>query len=249
MVATQAGSIVAAHAQDRQDLDAELRSQLDELKGLARGEVTVAAGEGFVAELWRLVLDEFLERHPRIQVQVRTGGTDHLTELVGSDLADLAIVLHPRPDPHLHAVRSKDEPLRVVCSPNHPLARRQSLTPADLQGREFAVMPERFGLRTLHDQLLRAYDVAVATRLETESQPLLVDAIRSGRVLGLLPEIAIARHLAAGELIALPLRDPQVTRVQARLLVRQGRRLLPAATALVQAVAAGMFGDDSPPTC
>src|SRR5690606_8005807 len=118
-----------------------------------------------------------------------------------------------------HVVRSKAEPLRLVCRPDDHLARRSEVAPEELEGLPFAVMPDRFGMRTLHDQLLRAYGVTVRTRLECESQRMLIAAILGGQVLGLLPEVAVARFLQSGELVAVPLADPQVSRVQAKLLV------------------------------
>lgn len=250
VVPTQAGSIVAAQARDRRDLDTELAARLEELRGVARGEVTVAAGEGFVSELWRLALQDFLDQHPGVTVRVRTGGTDALVELVQSDGADVAVALHPRPAPDVRVVRSKAEPLRLVCRPDHPYAARPEVAPEDLDDLAFAVMPDRFGLRTLHDQFLRANGVSVRTRLECESQRMMTAAILSGQVLALLPQVAVARFLDSGELVAVPIADPQVSRVRAKLLVRRGRRLLPAAVALTQAVARGMFagthGDPDP---
>lgn len=241
VVPTQAGRVVAAQAQDRQDLDAELRARLEELRGLAWGEVTLAAGEGFVSELWRLGLGPFLADHPGVTVHVRTGGTDALITDIRTDRADLAVALHPRTEPDLQVVAAKAEPLRLVCRPDHPFAHRASVDPEDLAGQPFAIMPDRFGMRTLHDQLLRAHGVSVRTRLECESQRLLIAAILGGQVIGLLPEVAIARFLDSGALVAVPVADPQVSRVQAKLLVRRHRRLMPAAAALTRAVAAGMF--------
>src|SRR5699024_1539689 len=133
-------------------------------------------------------------------------------------------------------VAAQAAPLRLVCRPDHALARRAEVAPEDLAGQAFAIMPARFGMRTLHDQLLRAYGVSVRTRLECESQRLLIAAILGGEVIGLLPEVAIARFLDSGALVAIPVTDPQISRVQAKLLVRRRRRLLPAAAALASAV-------------
>jgi DNA-binding transcriptional LysR family regulator len=102
-------------------------------------------------------------------------------------------------------------------------------------------MPERFGLRTLHDQLLRFHELEVDIRLESESYTALIQAVLSGRTIGLLPTVAIGRYIASGELVAIALDDPTVSRVQAKLVVRRGRRLLPAARTLLAACAEGMF--------
>lgn len=246
-VATEAGRLVAAQARDRHDLDMQLATQLDELKGLSIGQVTVATGEGFVAELWSRVITPFLEAHPGVHLDLQTGGTDDIFELLAGDRVDLAVALHPPVAPEVRAICTRDEPLRVVCLPDHPFADRHDVHPTELEGLDFAVLPGRFGIRTLHDQLLRAHGVSVNARILSESQDAIALAVLGGLALALLPRVTVGRYVEDGRLVAVPLEDPYVSRVQAQLLVRRGRRLPPAARAFVDACASGMFGIVPPP--
>ncbi len=245
-VATEAGRVVAAQARDRRDLDLRLTSQLDELRGLSHGHVAVATGEGFVAELWEHVVTPFLQEHPGVVLDLRTGGTDDLFELLVTDQVDLAVALHPPVAREVRTVRSRKEPLRVVCPPDHPFAGRDSVHPSELEGLDLAVLPGRFGIRTLHDQLLRAHGVTVDVRIQSESQRAVVRAVVGGLALALLPRVTVGEDVEAGRLVAVPLEDAQVSRVEAKLLVRRGRRLLPVASAFVAACAAGMFAPAPP---
>ena len=244
-VATEAGRLVAAQARDRHDLDLQLATQLDELRGLSRGHVTVATGEGFVAELWERVVAPFLKHHPGVELDLLTGGTDDLFELLVADRVDLVVALHPPVAREVRTIRTRNEPLRVVCPPDHPFAARGSVHPTELEGLDLAVLPGRFGIRTLHDQLLRAHGVTVNVRIQSESQRAVVRAVTGGLALALLPRVTVGEDVEAGRLVAVPLEDPQVSRVEAKLLVRRDRRLLPAASTFVAACAEGMFGPGS----
>lgn len=240
---TDAGRAVAAHAQERRDLDAVLGSTLEKLKGVQRGHVAVATGESYVRELWRTTLAPFLDEHPGIQVRLNTAGSDEIVDLLVRDEADVGIAVHPRPDPAITVIASTPQPLRVVCRPDHPFAARAAVHPSELDGRAFAMLPPAFGLRTLHDELMRAHGVRVVARLEAESQAAILEAVQSGHVLALLPPVTVRQDVKRGRLVAVPLDDPQTSAVQARLLVRTGRRLTPASRALIDACTAGMFTD------
>lgn len=240
---TDAGLAIAAHAQERRDLDSVLESALAELTGLQRGHLAIATGESYVRELWRTTLAPFLAEHPGIQVRLRTAGSDEIIDLLVSDNVDIAIALHPRPDPAATVIASTPQPLRVVCRPEHPFATRGCVHPSELDGCHLGTLPPAFGLRTLHDDLMRTHGVHVIARLEAESQAAILEAVLSGHVLALLPPVTVRQHVEKGRLVAVPLEDPQTGSVQARLLVRSGRRLTPAARALVTACTAGLFAD------
>lgn len=240
---TDAGRAVAAHAQERRDLDKVLQSQLAGLEGLQHGHLAVATGESYVSELWRTVLAPFLDAHPGVQVRLHTAGSDGIVDLLVTDEVDVAIALHPRPDPAVTVVASTPQPLRVVCRPDHLFAARAMLHPRDLDGCQVAMLPPAFGLRTLHEELTRAHEVQVIPRLVAESQAAVLEAVLSGHVVALLPPVTVRRYVEQGRLVAVPLDDPHTSAVQARLLIRTGRRLTPAARAFVTACETGMFGE------
>ncbi len=240
---TDAGQAVAAHDRERRDLDSVLGSTLENLKGVQRGHLAVATGESYVRELWRTTLAPFLDEHPGIQVRLNTAGSDEIVDLLVRDEVDVGIALHPRSDSAITVIASTPQPLRVVCRPDHPFAARAAVHPSELDGRPFAMLPPAFGLRTLHDELMRAHGVRVLARLEAESQAAILEAVLSGQVLALLPPVTVRQHVKRGRLVAVPLDDPQTGAVQARLLVRTGRRLTPASRAFLPACTAGMFTD------
>lgn len=238
---TDAGWAVAAHARERSDLDRLLASTLAGLEGVHHGHLAIATGESYVSELWRTTLAPFLGEHPGIQVRLHTAGSGGIVDLLSSDEVDVAIALHPRPDPAVTVVASTPQPLRVVCRPDHPFATRAAVHPTELEGRHVGLMPPAFGLRTLHDELMRTHGLQVIPRLVAESQAAIIEAVLSGHVLALLPPVTVRRHVEKGRLVAVPLDDPQANAVQARLLVRTGRRLTPASRAFVTACQANMF--------
>lgn len=230
--ATEAGRILARFADDRTHLDESLAEQLDELRQLRRGRVRLASGEGFVDDLVTHGVASFLRDHPGISVELVIGGTDEIVDMLLTDDVELALALHARPDPELEILGEAPQPLHVVCTPNHPLSGRDAVTPDELNGAPATVLPGRFGLRTLTDQLQRAHGITFDVRLVSGSIQAMVAFVLAGLGVTLLPHVAVAPYLRAGRLAAIPLDAYEPGSVRAQLLRRRGRTLSHAATRL-----------------
>ncbi len=220
------------HAQERQDLDALLAAHLGEVTSAARGTVSVAVGYGFVEEFTAQVIAPFMRDHPGVSVSLVTGGTSTISELVLDDAVDLAIALHPTRDRFLCVDSTMAQPVGLACPPDHPLAGADLVTPTDLQGERFAVLPEGFGLRALHDDVVRAHGIDTVVAMVSDSQPAIMAAIAAGQAVALLPPITVGRWRAAGRLRLVPVDDAHLQGVRAAVLTRAGRRLSPAASEL-----------------
>ncbi|WP_162451391.1 LysR family transcriptional regulator [Phytoactinopolyspora mesophila] len=220
---TEAGDLLARFANDRAHLEDLLHENLDDLRGLRRGRVRLAAGEGFVDDLMTRGLIPFLGVHPGVSVELTTGGTDEICDLLLADDVDLALALHAKPHPDLTAVKQAPQPLHVICARAHPLADHQRIDPSELAGQAATVLPARFGIRTLTDQIQRMYGVSLDIRMVSSSIQAVVDFVLSGLGITLLPRVAVGQQLAGGLLRAIPLTTNDHDHVHAQLLVRRGR--------------------------
>lgn len=232
---TDAGLVVVQHAQEREDLDVHLAARLSRVTAAAEGEVAVALGPGFVDDFATRVLPGFMREHPRVRVRIVTGGTGDVVATLLRDDADLAVALHPTPDARLRVLASSPQPVGLACAPGHPLAAAgpAAIDPSALARQRMAVLPQGFGLRALHDDVVRAHAVEVDVVMESDSQPAIVAAVAAGQVVALLPPVTVRRAVEAGVVTLVPVDDAHLSKVRAALLTRTGRRLSPAAAALL----------------
>jgi DNA-binding transcriptional LysR family regulator len=70
---------------------------LDELRGLRRGHVTVAAVQAAAADLFPRILATFRRKHPRITFTCRFVGSAEVAEQVASGEADVGISFNVAP--------------------------------------------------------------------------------------------------------------------------------------------------------
>ena len=238
---TALGQVVVRHAQERQDLESEFADEVARARTAEVGEVSLAIGLGFLEDIGTGVLGPFHAAHPEVTLRVRTGGTDSMVDGLCADAADIAIALHPAPSAEVATVRTLPQPLGLACAADHLLTRRDRegapLNPAELAGERFAVMLPGFGLRALHDEFTRVHGVAGDIVLETDSQAVLIGTVAQGQAVSLLPPVFLTPAPPGSEVVLLDVADEHVQAVRAELMVRRGRRLPPAARALLDTCA------------
>jgi len=235
---TSLGRVVVRHAQERRDLESEFADEVLRTRSGDVGEVSLAVGLGFLEHIDDGVLRPFHAACPKVSLSVRTGGTDAMVAALSADVADVAIALHPAPSAQVTTVREVRQPLGLACSEDHPLATAgidgSPLAPSDLAGERFAVMLPGFGLRALHDEFMRVHGVTGEVVLETDSQAVLISAIARGQAVSLLPPVFLTPSPPGSRIVLRDVDDAHLRAVRAALMVRRGRRLPPAATALVE---------------
>lgn len=213
MVPTPAGERVLAAA----------RRVLGEL-GAAEDDVRAAMAGG-AAGLLRLttecytcyhwlppVLATFRARWPRVEVRLAPEATRRPLAALGAGEVDVAIVSRPltdSPDPApprgVAVTPLFDDELVAVIAPGHPLAARPFARAEDFAGEQVLLYNVRDDESTLLHEVLRPAGVRPAAVLRVELTEAVVELVKAGLGVSVLARWAVAPHLAAGTLAAVPL--------------------------------------------
>lgn len=223
VIPTEAGRIVAEHAQRQADDTALLEDRLRRLRGVQAGMVRLCCGAGFLTDLVDNALARFADAHPAVTYRVTLGGTDRILAAVAEGEADIGIAYNPPAHPALRSVASARQPLAAILRPDHPLARHRR--PLDL--RAFAeipcaVLPPDHGVRRLLGRVEADGDFRLNVRLETGSIELQRRFVLAGMGVTFLPNFAASIELNAKDLAAVPLADTLLAQATTHLLVRAG---------------------------
>jgi DNA-binding transcriptional LysR family regulator len=136
---TDAGEVLVARARRvLAELDAAL-AELDAIRGVQTGHVTVGAMHTMGPIDLSLALAIFRERHPAVDLTVHEHSSEELAELLRDDVLDLAFlsVTERIESTGLGLHQLVSEELAVILPPDHRLARRRSLRMAELAGEQF----------------------------------------------------------------------------------------------------------------
>lgn len=230
VVATEAGRLVAEHAQRQEDEATGLTDRLRQLRGLQQGRVQICCGAGFLPDLMENALVGFAREFPGIHYRIMLGTSDAITAAIAAGEADIGLAYNPIAHADVRTVVKARQPIRAILPPGHEMT--GSRTAASL--RSFAyeatvLLPPDHGIRQLIGRAEANGGFRLIARLESASFEVHRQFVTAGMGVAFLPEFAVFPELRAGQVTALKLSDPLLADATAHLQVRVARRL-PVAT-------------------
>jgi LysR family transcriptional activator of glutamate synthase operon len=238
---TRAGEALVARARR---ILAELEAadnELQSLRGLHIGHVTVGALHTMGPVDLSLVLALFRQRYPAVELTVREQSSEELAEMLRVDELDLAFLsVTERIESHglgLHQLISEE--LVVILPPSHPLSGRRRVRMVELAGEQFIGFREGARLRELLVSAGRSAGFEPRVTLESNESQRIRRLVARDMGAAILPR-SDAEGPGANVAVA-TLIDPSLKR-DITLAWREGRRHSPAAAEFL-ALARVTFGE------
>jgi DNA-binding transcriptional LysR family regulator len=203
-----------------------VESRIEQLRGLVRGQVSVAAAESVAGELLPSAITTFQATHPYVRFHVRIGAPGELI----ADQVDL-ILTHDVPrKKDVAIVAVARQALCAMVVPDHPLASRNELRLRDCLAFPLALADTTLAGRGLIEQVLALASFDLDPRLISNSVEAMKAFAHMNRGVCFQFRSPGKALIPPGDMMALPLVDPPL--LQARLLLATRRsRVLPVAAA------------------
>lgn len=190
-----------------------LREAQDSVRGAKegeRGQVSIAVTVTSGAYLFAPALVAFQREHPNVEVRVRSAHSWDAPGLILDGVAQLAIISGPSLNPQIESLATFTSPLILAVGKNHPVA-LDHLTFEHLAQEQLLISYWGPASQAFIERI-RAAAPEGKTGLWLELSPveLVKGMLLAGTGVSLVPEIAVRRELAAGELVSLQLADPAI---------------------------------------
>jgi DNA-binding transcriptional LysR family regulator len=218
-----AGEYFLLHARRMLSALKDAEDTMVRLKGVRIGKLTLgmaSTAKYFVPRL----LAEFRREHPGIEFRLEIGNRQALVEMLHRNQVDLAIMGRPPRELNTRAEPFAPNPLAMIASPEHPLARLSEVPPALLANELFLVREKGSGTRASMDIFFREKGIHPASAMEMPSNETIKQAVMANMGLGFLSLHTMRLELGAGlikllEVDGLPLvRLWHIVNMQAKLL-------------------------------
>lgn len=222
---TSAGEVFLRYARSSLRQVERVRSELDALKGLRRGAVSIQSIESLVQHLLPRAIARFSARHPGVTFDVTINGTDHVIAAVREGRADIGLAFYPPAERELTAVFKMREPLVALMSPSHPLAAKPRVSLAECIAYPIALPVRNSGSRILIDVAAKAAGVYIQPVVETNSTQLMVRFVHLNQGITFLSRLSAWDSVRRGDLVAVPMRDRIVNSATIDALTHASRQL------------------------
>jgi molybdate transport repressor ModE-like protein len=244
---TEAGEVVALHAQRVLDTLEGMQEELRALRDAERGRLTLAASTTPGSYVVPLILECFAERHPRVDVEVVIGSSRWVAERVAHREVSLGLAGEvPWPDGVLAEPWLRDE-IVGIAAPGRLELRDGRVTVERLATETLLVREPGSSSRAVADRYLARTGYHPAKRWELDSNEAIKRSVRAGLGVGFVSQLVVAEELERGELERFAVAGAGPMERTVYLLRADGRDPVPAERAFIQTLssccrAAGVVG-------
>lgn len=227
---TEAGREMYAHARRIGQQLRELDEAMAALKGIRRGHLRLSVATTAKSFATR-ILAAFSRRYEEITYSLDVTNRKTLLDQLAHNETDLVIMGQPPDDMDLVGRPFMENPLVVIASPEHPLAREPGPIPLErLQEETFVVRERESGTRIAMQRFFDEHRIHLETGMETTSNTTIKHAVEAGLGLGIVSLHTLRLELRAGTLALLNVAHFPIVR-HWHLVHRRDKRLPPIAEA------------------
>ncbi|KAF5289883.1 hypothetical protein FQR65_LT20752 [Abscondita terminalis] len=209
--------------------------QLSALKALERGEVSVASSPMVMYGIVSPVIQAFRQKHPNIAFDLHELTTDETINYVRTGRCDFGIVSASGDDPQLSVQVVYSHALVLACSPDHPLARRKSVTWQEIAEYEHISLRSVYSTRATVDAVLKSKGLSLRSSIQAGTLATAFKLVAANLGVTLLPLYA-CRAARQHHLRVIPIKDPDANVHQLAIVSRQELKPSMAAVAFMQAL-------------
>jgi LysR family transcriptional regulator, low CO2-responsive transcriptional regulator len=190
------------------------------------------------------MLAAFARAHPGVDMELIIGNREDTIAAFQSGRFDVAIMGRPPEGVRVESALIGDHPQVVIAPPDHPLAKRRSISPREIGAQTILMREVGSGTRLLAEKFLTEHGIEPRIGMEIGSNETIKQAVMAGLGIAFISAHTIAAEIADGRLtildvVGLPeIRQWFVVRPAAKrmmpaarslrdFLVAEGRRFLP----------------------
>lgn len=241
---TTAGEYLIAHIRRSNREFDTVRSQIDALRSVERGRVSIASVEA-ASGLLVTELASFHRNHRLVSYEVQMMGSVNVVTALEQNSADVGLILGPRSSSHISIAATMRYAFHAFVAKEHPLADRSELRLSDCVGFPLALGDNTSGGRAVIERAFETLLMESRPFLTCNSFAFMIEAAchTDAICFQLLPENS---RVSDDRLCAVPVADSRLKPLELGLIVNARRTLPTAAAILVDQVAKVMRKTSAP---
>ena len=211
---TDAGKVVYDYADQILEHYEKMNSEVRELTGEVTGTLVVGASTTIAEYMLPSLLGAFKKEFQDVNIRLQVGNTDAIVSMVENNMIDLGLVEAPVQNKNLEVDVCRIDEMQLICTPDHPLAKRDKVTVEDFRKYPYISREEGSGSRSVIDSYIREQGFSysdLSVVMELGSPEAVKMAVESEVGLAVVSRTTLSKELRLGTLKTIPL-DPPILR-------------------------------------
>lgn len=204
----------------------QLITNLEKAETSVTGHLAIATVNSVGIYVLPGILQKFKEQFPDAKVRIDFKHAQEVIEMVQAGKADVAIITWGRKYPELDSIQLRTNKMFLVAPPDHPLAKKERITPRDLEKYQFIAYEAGSPTRTMMDTLFKRMSLDIEYTIESSNVATIKRMTMAGLGLAILPDVAVGFEIRQGLLVRITL--PSLVMAQELTLYTKANRVLSA---------------------
>ena len=201
---TEDGQRLYDYAERIVKLEEDAKNALNK-SNIPRGPLIVGMPESVCVYRMPPVFREYSSLYPDVILNLKYGNVNDFRTLLRKNVMDIAFLLEPAvDDSDFISTLICPEPIVLVSSPSHPLAKQDSVTPKDLANQTLVLVETGSYYRTMLEKSLEAAKVHVKSVMELGQIQAIKQLVMQNAGITILPLVSVQEELSEGKLVGLP---------------------------------------------
>ena len=220
---TDAGNVLLPYVERVLQTIREGRDAVDEVRNVQLGSLRVGAAITISTYVLPGILHPFCERHPGVDVVIRTGRSEQVLQMLLSDEIQVALA-RSLASPEVEAVHLYDDEIVLAVDAGHRFARTGSTTVGEAATEPIVLFDRGSSYYGLINNFFRQAGVIPNVAMELDSLEATKRMVEEGLGIALVPLVTIERELAAGTLVKIDLVDAEPLSRPISMIYRKNRK-------------------------
>jgi DNA-binding transcriptional LysR family regulator len=229
---TREGSKLYESAKELLILYDKLGSELQEMRKVISGTIHISTVYSIGLHELPPYVKSFLQEFPNVNVRVEYRRSNLVYEDVLHNAVDLGLVAYPVKMRQLEIIPFQEDHLVAICSPNHPIAAKESIDLKSLSQYKFIGFDQDIPTRKATDQVFRDAKIDIDPVMEFDNIETVKRAVEIDAGIAVVPSATVVNEVAQGLLASVEISGVDLTRPLA-IIHRRARVLTPAMKKLI----------------
>ena len=231
---TDAGQLVLNHARTTLHDFARLRGDIDDLRGIVSGEVTIATLDSLTVHFLPEAVARFAAAHPAVQIRVVALDPVEAMHSVAQGNADLGLTFSPARRRGISLLADVPSPMCAIMLPDHELAARKSVTLDECGDCRLMYQDHSASMQPFFGNEMEAFKSAHKPVAISNTLAVLKRLLLRGVGIAFYTRLGFAEELAGGRLVAIPLEGERLSTLRLCLIAPSDRPPTVAAGAMAE---------------
>lgn len=232
-VPTEAGKLLYEAAKEIITRFERFKSDLNDSQNKTYERINVGAIFSIGMHSLQPYIKKFMAKYPNVNVAVQFFDAERIYRDILAGRLDIGIVAVPRKDRELEVYSFVEEPLVLVCSPDHELANEKQIDIHRLQMHRFIAFAGDLPTRQWIDDILTRNSVIVRPIMEFDNTETIKRAVEINSGISILPVTTVKTEVAAGTLVSVGFSNEHFLRPTG-IIIRAGRAFAESARYLLK---------------